>query len=231
MAARRGKSQARRSGGGGGGGVPGWLLLVGGVLIGLAIAVVVMTRFGGEQPGGPRPNPAAQAPRADAGDEAPVAQDAPRKPRYDFYTVLAEREVVVPDAEIEAQRKAEAEAAARAEAERRAAAQRLAEAEAEVTGPAATLAPAAQQAPAATPAAAEQSYVIQAGAFRSQSEAETLKARIALLGVSARVEQATINGDTVYRVRTGPYSSAAALAGAKSTLENGGVPAVAVRAR
>ncbi|MFC4727397.1 SPOR domain-containing protein [Coralloluteibacterium thermophilus] len=226
MAARRGKSQARRNGGkGGGGGVPGWLLLVGGILIGLVVAVVAMTRLGGEPDAGPRPNPQAQAP-APAIEEAPVAQDAPRRPRYDFYTVLAEREVVVPDAEVEARARQEAEARA---AQQRAAAERLAAAEAEATAPDTPSAP--QPPPPAPTAPNNEAYVLQAGAFRAPAEAEALKARIALMGLSARVEAATINGDTVHRVRLGPFPSAEALARAKGTLESGGIPAVAVRAR
>lgn len=228
MAARRSKSQARRSGSSrGGGGIPGWLLVLGGVLIGLVVAVFAMNRLGGDPVPGPRPDPQAQAPTAGEEDE-PVAQESPRRPRYDFYTVLAEREVVVPDAEVEARAREEAEARA---AQQRAAAERLARAESEATATPEP-APAATPPPAAAATAADnQAYVIQAGAFRAANEAETLKARIALLGLSANVEAATINGETIHRVRLGPFSSAEALANAKSTLDNGGIPTVAVRAR
>ena len=96
--ARRGKSQARRSGSGG---VPGWVWLAAGVVLGLALSVFVMVREGFDPRGLlPKPNPAAQAPDS---SEEPVAQRrpaAPAKPRYDFYTLLPEREAVIPEAEI-----------------------------------------------------------------------------------------------------------------------------------
>ncbi len=48
-------------------------------------------------------------------------------------------------------------------------------------------------------------YVIQVGSFRSRNEAESQKAKLALLGIESRVEQVTIdNKDTWFRVRIGP---------------------------
>ncbi|QDH68835.1 SPOR domain-containing protein [Marilutibacter alkalisoli] len=74
-------------------------------------------------------------------------------------------------------------------------------------------------------------YILQAGAFRASGQAEELKARIALLGLGARVEPAQIDGTTVYRVRMGPYGTASDLADAKRKLESGGLQALAIRAR
>lgn len=100
MAARRGKSQARR-GGGGGSRVPGWIWLLAGVLLGLALAVFVLMREGSDGRVLPRPNPRAEAPReSEPAVVAPPAEEKPRKPRYDFYTVLPGKEVLVPDAEL-----------------------------------------------------------------------------------------------------------------------------------
>ena len=112
MAAKRGKSQAKR--GGGKSGVPAWIWLLAGVLLGLGLSAFVLLREGqGGRNAAPTPNPSAQAPRE---SDPPVAQKAetPRatKPRYDFYTVLAEREVQIPDNELAAQAQAEAAAPA-----------------------------------------------------------------------------------------------------------------------
>jgi cell division protein FtsN len=52
-----------------------------------------------------------------------------------------------------------------------------------------------------------------------------------MLGLSARVESAQINGKTVYRVRMGPYGTASELAEAKQKLASGGLPAMAVKAQ
>ena len=74
-------------------------------------------------------------------------------------------------------------------------------------------------------------YILQAGAFQASGDAEALKARIAFLGLGARVESAQIGGNTVYRVRMGPYGSATELAEAKRKLAGGGLPAVAIKAK
>ena len=74
-------------------------------------------------------------------------------------------------------------------------------------------------------------YILQAGAFGASGDAEATKAKIAMLGLSARVESAQINGKTVYRVRMGPYGTASELAEAKQKLASGGLPAMAVKAQ
>ena len=66
-------------------------------------------------------------------------------------------------------------------------------------------------------------------AFGASGDAETVKAKIAMLGLNARVESAQIGGKTVYRVRMGPYGSASELAEAKAKLAGGGLPAMAVK--
>ena len=74
-------------------------------------------------------------------------------------------------------------------------------------------------------------YLLQAGAFQASGDAEAVKAKIAMLGLSARVESAQIADKTVYRVRMGPYGSASELADAKKRLSGGGLPAMAIKAR
>ena len=81
------------------------------------------------------------------------------------------------------------------------------------------------------PPTATTPYILQAGAFQASGDAEAVKAKIALLGLNARVESANINGKTMYRVRMGPYGSASELAEAKAKLGNGGLPAVAIKAK
>lgn len=68
-------------------------------------------------------------------------------------------------------------------------------------------APVAKPAPAAksAPATPQSTYYLQAGAFRSENDAEAVKARILLLGLSAEVQKAQVNGATLNRVRVGPF--------------------------
>lgn len=57
------------------------------------------------------------------------------------------------------------------------------------------------------PATKSQStYYLQAGAFRSNSDAESIKARVLMLGLPVHVEQAKVDGDTINRVRVGPFN-------------------------
>jgi cell division protein FtsN len=91
----------------------------------------------------------------------------------------------------------------------------------------------ATPAPAATNAPADDGtrYLLQAGAFQASGQAEEMKARIAMLGLSARVESAAINGSTVYRVRMGPYGTASDLADAKRKLASGGLQGMAIKVK
>ena len=251
MAARRGKSQARRNSGNSGG-LPGWAWLILGIVIAL-VAVLALPRV--FKSGGsdgfilPRPNPDAQpSSSSSAGDDAdlpaPVAsapkagaKDAGDEEReYDFYTVLPGQEVAMSDAELAASARAEAarkQQLAQQQAAAAAASEDAATPAAAVPASptAATPAPAATAAPAAATSDNQAPYILQAGAFGASGDAEAVKARIALLGLNARVESAALDGKTVYRVRMGPYGTATELAAAKAKLANGGLPAMAIKVK
>jgi len=74
-------------------------------------------------------------------------------------------------------------------------------------------------------------YILQAGAFGASGDAESTKAKLAMIGLAARVESADISGKTVYRVRMGPYGSASELAEAKQKLTGSGLSAIAIKAQ
>lgn len=251
MAARRGKSQARRNGSNG---LPGWAWLVIGVLVTLAVVLAVPRLLKSE--GGadgffrPRPNPDAQPAATNedgeaiapdtATDSAKPEADKPKQTQYDFYTLLPGEGVQMSDAELAASAKAEAEAQAKAE-QQQATAGATPNADGSLPAPiaetptatsAATTATTTSTAATTTTAAAstdDSRYLLQAGAFGASGDAETVKAKIAMLGLNARVESAQIGGKTVYRVRMGPYGSASELADAKAKLSGGGLPAMAVK--
>jgi cell division protein FtsN len=54
-------------------------------------------------------------------------------------------------------------------------------------------------------AAANGNYYLQAGAYRGQGEAESLRARILLLGLPVSIQRAEVNGTPLNRVRVGPF--------------------------
>jgi cell division protein FtsN len=90
----------------------------------------------------------------------------------------------------------------------------------------------APPAPAAAAPADENSgrVMIQTGAFKSAQDADAMRARLALLGLDARVSQVNQDAATVlYRVRIGPYRELDDLSGIRRTLSENGIEAQVVR--
>lgn len=200
MAAKRGKTQAKRSGG-----MKYGVVLLVGLAIGLGLAVAYFVYGDRSKLDAilPQPNPQAEAPTPSR-DREPVAQepeapaDAP-KPTYDFYTVLPEKEVELPG---------QAENAA---------------------APSASTTPSTATTPAASANAPASAAQLQAGAFSNAGDAEALRAKLALLGQTARIETVEANGRTLHRVRLGPYADATALESARKTLADAGFNATPAR--
>lgn len=174
------RKQARR---GGSGASTGLLSFTAGLVCGLALALLAW--IGGYLPRGDEAGSGPPSGR----DEPPIidsageGQTSERDERYEFFTVLPEIEVVVPNGEIEQRARENPEQPA-------------------------------------TPAGG--SYLIQAGSFRSAADAEALKARLAMLGMVARIQSVTVNGESWHRVRLGPYDTARAADSARRQLtENG----------
>ena len=79
--------------------------------------------------------------------------------------------------------------------------------------------------------AAKDSYLLQAGAFQSESDAENLKAKIAFAGLEANVRSVNLpDKGTLYRVRLGPYRSVDELNRIKAALSQNGITAAVVKA-
>ena len=151
-------------------GIPAWFWLLGGILIGLGAAVFLMVK--GYLPEIKQHLPSVDSNPSGSTEPALVEEEIvePKKPRYDFFTVLPEMEVVVPEQELS--RKAEP----------------------------------------TTPQTAvddtHDQYILQAGSFRNATDAEQMKAQLALLGSMATVQKVTVNGQTWHRVRLGPFPNA-----------------------
>ncbi|MGK7295578.1 MAG: SPOR domain-containing protein [Candidatus Wenzhouxiangella sp. M2_3B_020] len=175
------RKQARR-----GGASTSFFSFFAGLACGLGLAFLAW--LGGYMPRGDETDP-----RPPSGRDEPPIVDAPREGdggrdgRYDFFTVLPEIEVVVPDREIEERAREN------------------------------------PQQPA-TPAGG--SYLIQAGSFQSGEDAEALKAKLAMLGLVARIQSVTVNGQTWHRVRLGPYETARAADSARRQLRDAGFESI-----
>jgi len=141
-------------------------------LIGLGVAVFMM--FKGYLPEIKQHLPSPDS-TSSGRTEAALVEDEiaePKKPRYDFFTVLPEMEVVVPEQELSRN------------------------------------AGKTEPANSATTGKAQDSYILQAGSFRNATDAEQMKAQLALLGSMATVQKVTVNGQTWHRVRIGPFQGA-----------------------
>jgi cell division protein FtsN len=226
-------------------GIPGWSWALIGILAGALLMAFAMR--GSWMPmmrqhDGPEPNPQATAQKgSDPGVVDQAEPEKPKKPSYDFYSVLSEKEVRIPDAEIRAQASAEAQQKQQQQqvAQQQAAAQKAEVAQQQQATAAAanlpkattqtvTAAPAQPQA-AAAPAAGGSGYLLQVGAFPSAADAEALKAKLALQGFVANVQAVKVGSQTYNRVRLGPFKSATDLETTKQHLQAAGISAIALK--
>lgn len=196
---------------------PAWVWLGIGVLLGLVISATVLIKDWApmlRKKNLPQPNAEATAPKE---SEQAVADEASKKPAppkksFDFYTVLPEMEVVIPDAELSAK--------ARAEQQKQQAA--IAAAQNNPNAPATP--------PAATPPAdANARYVLLAGSYGDAKTADEAKAKLAMLGIVAKVQTVSVNGKTWNRVMVGPYANASDTEAAQKTLADAGVKAIPMK--
>ena len=80
------------------------------------------------------------------------------------------------------------------------------------------------------PAVAEPfTYFVQVGAYRSAAEAESQKARMALMGLDAKVSEREQAGRTVYRVRLGPFEDKASAERLHNKLDGANIDNTIVR--
>lgn len=84
--------------------------------------------------------------------------------------------------------------------------------------------------PTTKPADATAAYFLQEGAYTTTDDAEKVKAKLALLGMIANVQPANIPDKGVwYRVRLGPYKTAAEMNEALATLKLNGLNAAPIK--
>ncbi len=72
-------------------------------------------------------------------------------------------------------------------------------------------------------------YVIQVGAYRTLADADAQKAKLALMGLDAKVSERDQAGRTVYRVRLGPFTDKTAAERIRTRLEGSGLDNTLVR--
>lgn len=144
--------------------------------------------------------------RADSQEQAaPVPDVTPEQQSttYDFFTVLPEIEVVVTEDE-------EPEVSTPAQTEQSGD-------QASETDPKAETAP-------------KSAYMLQAGSFNSEADAERQKANLALIGLSSTIQKITIQGrGDFYRVRLGPYVNHQKMVDTDERLRQEGIKALRLK--
>jgi cell division protein FtsN len=207
------RARASRSGGRGG-------TLIGvfiGLVLGLSLAAGVaffVARANSPytaQPAKDMRDPARDATR-DAGKTAKADAPAADKPRFDFYKILPGGE----EPKVQVERKLPADRAVMDQARDK---------DAERTQPKVATAE-----PAAKSAKAGDRFWLQAGSFAAESDAENLKAQLALAGWEAGVQQGTMPDKGVrFRVRLGPYDNTDELNRIKTDLARKGFDVAVIK--
>ncbi|ARU90116.1 SPOR domain-containing protein [Pseudomonas sp. M30-35] len=189
--------------------IPGWIWLACGLAIGVFVMLLMNLKPGS---GEVQRDRAEQARNAQAKQTKPTTKPEPAKPKYDFYTLLPESEVIVPS-EALPQSKPEQKPVTPAEAAKIDAARAEAALKGETPPPPPVV---AQVAPVTT------QFFLQAGSFRRKDDAESVRAQITLLGQSVRVEAGTVKDETWHRVLVGPFATREQLSQSQKTLAANG---------
>lgn len=103
--------------------------------------------------------------------------------------------------------------------------------------PAAAPPAAATPQPVATPAAGSKAsnsadpftYFVQAGAFKTATDADAQKAKLSMMGIEAKVSEREQAGRIIYRVRSGPFDDKEQAEKIKTRLDSSGMDAALVR--
>ena len=79
------------------------------------------------------------------------------------------------------------------------------------------------------PTAGDDQYLLQVGSFRAVGDAEQMKAQLALLGISARVQSVTVNDAAWHRVRVGPVNGARQAEAMRRRLADNGIESLVMK--
>lgn len=201
MAAAKKRASQRGNNRGGGGGLPGWAMLTIGLIIGLFVAFLVYLDDLEPQ----------ERDVASVDEAEPVAPDEEdERPRFEFYSILPELEVMVPDFGGDDDDGSEDDGG-----EDEAAGGEIADPP--VEGP-------------ESGDDEDTRYFLQVGSFQEDAKADEMKAEITLLGLDATIRTIEVDGEDWHRVRAGPFDDQSALEDAQDRLREEGIDALVLRA-
>ena len=75
----------------------------------------------------------------------------------------------------------------------------------------------------------KEGYFLQVGAFTKRADADAQKAALAIQGIQAQLSEVTSDGNTLWRVRTGPYASAEESNPARDKLNGMGIKSTLIK--
>lgn len=180
-----------------------WLLLLTGIVLGLILAWLIYLVFED------RPDDKNSGKAAPAVEEKKSGQNDNNLPQFEFYSILPELEVVIPEQFTESLRE-------------------VLPVEAEE--------PTDQPQPEPTPEKQEQiaqgkTYFIQAGSFRKQEDAERMKVKLILLGLDVQINPVQVENNRYHRVRVGPFKNYGAFETATQRLRENNIKYIVLQAR
>jgi cell division protein FtsN len=196
--------------------IPGWLWMAIGLSVG-AFIVFLMKLEPGQGDDVKRVRQEQQkATRIAEANKTPPSPTQPVKPKYDFYTLLPESEVIVPPDAVPEKTLPTPQVPATPVTPAEAAKIDTARAQAALAGITPPPAPPVQKAAPVT------KFFLQAGSFRKEADADKVRAQIILQGQSVSVESGTVKDETWYRVMVGPFSNREELTKAQKQLAGSG---------
>ena len=136
------------------------------------------------------------AAQATLGKSTQSSAESGTKPRFDFYTILSEMEVKVPEGGSPAEESRQEE---------------------KITREASKTRKPAEKQPLEKPEWGT-AYTLQAGSFQHSGEAERARSHLAGIGIAADIQRVVLDKDTWYRVKIGPIKSPTELESMRSRL-------------
>ncbi|AZC28444.1 SPOR domain-containing protein [Pseudomonas chlororaphis] len=204
--------------------IPGWLWMAIGLAVGAFIVFLMKLEPGKGADSVKRERLEQQKTTKIAeANKTPPSPQQPVKPKYDFYTLLPESEVIVPPEAVPEKTLPTPQTApvvpTTPVTPAEAAKIDTARAQAALAGITPPPAPPVAQVAKAAPVT---KFFLQAGSFRKQADADKVRAQIILLGQSVSVESGTVKDETWYRVLVGPFSNREQLTTAQKQLAGAG---------
>lgn len=201
-----------------------WGMLLIGLVLGLFIALLLYLTILPEASKKPDPEkkPREQSP---IGAKPRNPGQEPPKPRFEFYSILPELEVVVREEEALQDIPTEQPPAVEITVET----PQVGVSVTRGSGDAATSDP---DVSTAVPVdSGSTSYYLQTGSFQRRDDANRRRAQLLILGMKVKVQPVNINGQQWHRVYAGPYRDRATLDEALATLRSESIEFILVRAR